>query len=147
MLSIQEVRWILRLIKTLVEKKCPVRNICFAWSAGDLDFRNPDALRQAMERGVYSFFSLCQALIGCKLENDVQLIYLHSGSGGKAQPHNEAVAGLVKALRLEHPKFSCKVVEVDHQSVNQESSQPAGDSGCGFGRIAAAIQRSKCSAL
>ena len=110
-----------RLIKFLVEKKRPVRNICFAWSAGDVDFRDPDALKQAMERGVYSFLSLCQALIGCKLENDVQLIYLHSGSGGKAQPHNEAVAGLVKALRLEHPKFSCKVVEVDHQSVNQES--------------------------
>jgi len=105
-----------RLIKSLAEKKYPVRNICFAWgtdeAAGEVDFRNPDALKQAMERGVYSFLSLCQALLGCKLENDVQLIYLHSGSGGKAQPHNEAVAGLVKALRLEHPKFSSKVVEV-----------------------------------
>ena len=108
-----------RLIKSLIEKKCPVKNICFAWSAGDADFRNPDALRQAMERGVYSFLSLCQALLGCKLENDVQLIYLHSGNGGKAQPHNEAVAALVKALRLEHPKFSCKVVEV--RIVHQES--------------------------
>src|SRR5207302_4407980 len=59
-------------------------------------------------------------LIGCKLENDVQLIYLHSGSGGKAQPHNEAIAALVKALRLEHPKFSCKVVEVRQESVSHE---------------------------
>src|ERR1041385_6615111 len=73
-----------------------------------------------MERGVYSFLSLCQALIGSKLENDVQLIYLHAASRGKAQPHNEAVAGLVKALRLEHPKFSAKVVEVRQESLSHQ---------------------------
>jgi polyketide synthase PksN len=101
-----------RLFESLIEKGCPVENICFAWPAGDARSRHEQELQESLERGVYSFLYLCQALIRQKLESAVQLFYLYSGKPGEVQPHNEAVGGFVNSLRLEHPRLLCKTLEV-----------------------------------
>jgi len=84
---------ITRLFESLAEKGCPVENICFASPASHRDFRDEHDLEDSLERGVYSFLFICQALIKQKLESAVQLLYLYSGKPGEIQPPNEAVGG------------------------------------------------------
>ncbi|HYK05693.1 MAG TPA: SDR family NAD(P)-dependent oxidoreductase [Thermoanaerobaculia bacterium] len=103
-----------RLFESLIEKGSPVENICFAWPRHEQD------LNESLERGVYSFLFLCQALINRKLESAVQLFYLYSGKEGEAQPHNEAVGGFVNTLRLEHPKLLCKTLEIRQEGDARE---------------------------
>ncbi|HXH40758.1 MAG TPA: SDR family NAD(P)-dependent oxidoreductase [Thermoanaerobaculia bacterium] len=101
-----------RLFESLTEKGCPVENICFAWPAIHTNFGDEHDLTESLERGVYSFLFVCQALIKQKRENAVQLFYLYTGKQGEVQPHNEAVGGFVNTLRLEHPRLLCKTLEI-----------------------------------
>ena len=105
-----------RLFERLIEKHCSVENICFAWPVGHADFRD----EKLIERGVYSFLFVCQALIKQKLESKVQLLYLYSTKQGGSQPHNQAASGFVNTLHLECPKLLCKSVEVRQESVGYE---------------------------
>jgi len=104
-----------RLLESLIETGCPVENICFAWP------REQVLKESTLERGVYSFLFLCQALITLKLESTAQLFYLYSGSPGQVQPHNEAVGGFVNSLRLEHPKLLCKTLEILEEGDSREA--------------------------
>ena len=108
-----------RLFESLVEKGCPVENICFAWPRHDQGLTDQE-LHESLEKGVYSFLFLCQALIAKKLESAVQLFYVYSGQPGQVQPHNEAVGGFVNALHLEHPKLLCKTLEVRQEGDGRE---------------------------
>jgi polyketide synthase PksN len=101
-----------RLFEVLAERRAPLENICFAWTADRADFHDQELLARSMERGITSFLYVCQALIGRKLESKVQLLYVHLGRAGEGQPHNEAVTGFVNTLRLEQPKLLCKTLEV-----------------------------------
>ncbi len=104
-----------RLFEYLIESGCPVENICFGGPSGGPRFPDEKELKEALEKGVYSFLFLCQAVIRQKLENSVQLIYFYSVKQGEVQPHNEAVNGFVNTLRLEHPKLRCKTLEIRHE--------------------------------
>ncbi len=96
-----------RLIGTLVEQQRPVDSICFAWPLGD-----GDSLDQSLERGVYPFLYVCQALMQYKLDTAVQLLYVHP-----SKPEHEAIRGFINALRLEHSKLLCKAVEVEADGI------------------------------
>ncbi len=96
----------------LIERNPSVTDICFAWTARQVDFRDEGVLAESLDRGVGSFLLLCQSVMQAKLEGKVQLLYLYSATPGAAQPHNEAVSGFVNTLRGEHPKLLCKVLEV-----------------------------------
>ena len=109
-----------RLFEALLEKGCSVENICFAWPLHDAGFLDAKALKEAMESGVYAFLFVCQSLIKLRLESKAQLLYLYSAKRGETQPHNEAVGGFIKALRLEHPKLLCKTLEVRQESASYE---------------------------
>jgi amino acid adenylation domain-containing protein len=109
-----------RLFEVLVERNCSIENICFAWTLGQTDFRDESLLRESLERGVYSFLSVCQSIIKQKLESKVQLIYLYSRKLDEAQPHNEAIRGFVNSLRLEHPKLLCRAVEIRQEGSSYE---------------------------
>src|SRR5262249_51466526 len=100
-----------RLFECFIEKQISLENICFAWPVRQAQWRNANSVNDSLERGIYSFLFLCQSLIKQGLENKVQLLYLYSAKLDEPQPHNEAVSGFVKALRLEHPKLLCKTVE------------------------------------
>lgn len=110
-----------RLFASLLEKGCPVENICFAWSSDQAQFRDEAKLTESLERGVYSLLFVCQALVTLKLESAVQLFYLHSAKPGEVQPHNEAVGAFVNTLHLEHPKLLCKTIEVRQEGDGHEA--------------------------
>lgn len=103
-----------RVFESLARSQWPIDRICYAWSDKDV----PDgeaALTSALERGVYSFLMLCQALIEQRITGTVQLLYVYFGSEDLPQPHNEAMHGFARALHLEHPKIHCKVMELRQQ--------------------------------
>jgi acyl transferase domain-containing protein/tryptophanase/SAM-dependent methyltransferase len=105
-----------KLFQSLVENKCSIQNICFAWPLGHPDLLDEKCVDEALARGVYSFLYMCQSFIQQKLEGKVQLLYLYSTKQDEIQPSNEAVSGFIKALKLEHPKLLCKAVEVKQDS-------------------------------
>lgn len=108
-----------RLFERLIENQCPVENICFAW-ARHANFENDEtSVKGFTERSVYPFLFLCQSLINQKLENKVQLLYLHTAKNGDVQPHNEAMTGFVNTLHLEYPKLLCKTVEVRRETFTE----------------------------
>jgi polyketide synthase PksN len=109
-----------RLFDSLIERGCPVENICFAWPLGQVDFLGEKWLKGSLERGVYAFLFVCQSLTELKLENKAQLLYLYSSSKDDAQPHNEAVGGFVNTLRVEHPRLLCKTLEIRQESAGRE---------------------------
>jgi polyketide synthase PksN len=106
-----------QLFERLIEKQCPVGNICFAWAAHHADLRDDEnVLKGVTERGVYAFLFLCQSLIKQKLESKVQLLYLYAAKDGGVQAHNEAMTGFVNTLHLEHPKLLCKTLEIRQEN-------------------------------
>lgn len=109
-----------RLFETLLENGSPVENVCFAWTARDAIHDEPE-LQESLQRGVYAFLFLCQALVAKKLESAVQLFHLYSGKPGEVQPHNEAMNGFVNTVHLEHPRLLCKALEIRTESDGQET--------------------------
>ena len=104
------------LLSALRQQSDATLHVCFAWSA--LPVADDDALSaedrtmQALDRGVYAFLSLTQAIIAQKCEADVRLQYLYFNTPHASQPHNEAIQGFATILRAECPKLACKVVEI-----------------------------------
>jgi acyl transferase domain-containing protein/tryptophanase/acyl carrier protein len=99
-----------RFLETLLSQHA-IENICFAWPL-DADFHGEQDMKTDLDRGIYPFLSLCQALVKLKLESKVQLLYLYSTAEGEVRAGHEAIAGFIKTLRLEHPKLLCKALEV-----------------------------------
>lgn len=107
----------IRVFESLARSQWPIDRICFAWPECSM----PDgavALANALDRGVYSFLTLCQVLIEQKIAGTVQLLYVYFGSDDVPQPHNEAMHGFARALHLEHPKIHCKVMELRQQQLD-----------------------------
>src|SRR5260370_1917716 len=109
-----------QLFESLIEQKCSVENICFAWPVGHADLRDEKCVKESLARGVFPFLFVCQSLIKQKLESKVQLLYLYSANQGETQPDNEAVRGFVNTLHLEHPKLLCKTLEVRKESAGYD---------------------------
>jgi polyketide synthase PksN len=101
----------IRLLDTLGQQNWAAEKICHAWTDPS-EPAGEEALARALERGVYSFLALCQALIEEKPKGRVQILYLHHAGQDGAQAHNEAINGFARTLRLENPKFDCKVLEI-----------------------------------
>lgn len=104
------------LLSALREQSDATLHMCFAWSAlpgSDADgLSAEDRTMQALDRGVYAFLYLTQAVIAQKCEADVRLQYLYFSTPFAAQPYNEAIQGFATILRAECPKLACKVVEI-----------------------------------
>ena len=104
------------LLSSLRKRSDATLHLCFAWSAlpgTDNDGLSAEArTMQALDRGVYAFLSLSQAIIAQKCEADVRLQYLYFNAPETSQPHNEAIQGFATILRAECPKLSCKVLEI-----------------------------------
>jgi len=64
-----------KLFECLIEKQCAVDNICFAWPLGHADIGDEKCVKESLEKGVFSFLYVCQALIRQKLESKVQLLF------------------------------------------------------------------------
>lgn len=115
----------IRLVAVLIEKQCSVENICFAWPAGHFDLHDEKCLKESLERGVYSFLFLCQALIKNKVDTKAQLLYLYSAKPGEGHSQNDAMRGFINTLHLEHPKLICKTVEIRQENAGCEQTLEA----------------------
>ncbi len=104
------------LLSALREQSDATLHVCFAWSAlpgTDADgLSAEDCTMRALDRSVYAFLYLTQAVIAQKCEADVRLQYLYFSTPFAAQPYNEAIQGFATILRAECPKLACKVVEI-----------------------------------
>ncbi|WP_158549190.1 SDR family NAD(P)-dependent oxidoreductase [Lysobacter silvisoli] len=114
------------LLSALRQQSDAALNLCFAWSAlpdTEADgLSAEDRTMRALDRGVYAFLYLTQAIIAQKCEPDVRLQYLYFSTPLETQPHNEAIQGFATILRAECPKLACKVVEI----VGTDSADAAG---------------------
>lgn len=104
-----------RLFESLAQNGWTAPRICYAWSDGGAA-DTADALAQALQRGVHAFLLLSQALIARKLTADAHIIYVYFAAKDAPRPHQEAMNGFARTLRLEHPKIHCKVVEIRPES-------------------------------
>ncbi|MES2824542.1 MAG: SDR family NAD(P)-dependent oxidoreductase [Pseudomonadota bacterium] len=106
-----------QLFDSLKQQQVGISKICYAWPADPVNYKE-NSLTEALEKGVYSFLNLCQALIEQKLENKIQLLYLYLVKNDDLQPHNEAINGFAKILQVENPKLLCKTLEVQQLSLS-----------------------------
>lgn len=100
-----------RLLALLAEREWTPAKVCYNW-ANSAQPQAEGELAQSLERGVYAFLSFSQALIEQKPPARVQLLYLYFAGDKLVQPHNEAINGFARSLRLENPKLDCKVLEM-----------------------------------
>ena len=100
-----------RLLSLLAERGWTPAKVCYNWAV-PAQPQERSELAQALERGVYGFLAFCQALIEQKPAARVQMLYLYASGDKLCQPHNEAVNGFARSLRLENPKLDCKVLEM-----------------------------------
>ncbi|RKZ92367.1 MAG: hypothetical protein DRR19_04435 [Candidatus Parabeggiatoa sp. nov. 1] len=68
------------------------------------------ALNVQIEKGLWSIFHLSQALLGQKLVDPIQLLYIYLETEEVLQPQYAALSGFAKTIRLENPKLSYKTV-------------------------------------
>lgn len=100
--------------------KDSIDKICFAWPVdGPVNESEYSEafLANTLDKGVYSFLTLCQTLIAQKLDK-VQLEYVYLGQQGTTQPHHEAINGFAKTLQLEQSKMQCKILEIRQSKVS-----------------------------
>ncbi|NOU17196.1 MAG: SDR family NAD(P)-dependent oxidoreductase [Bacteroidales bacterium] len=105
-----------QLLDSLKQKNSNIGKICYAWPTSDFK-TDTKSLKESIEKSVYSFLFLCQALIEQKLESKFQLLYLYVGKKGEPQPANDAINGFAKTLQLEHSKLLCKILEVQQEKL------------------------------
>ena len=111
-----------RLFEALGRTEWTPGKICFAWGDAAVP-DNQAALGTALERGVYAFLFLCQALIERKLKKNVQLLYRYFAEDDSPLPHHQAMSGFARSLRLERPRIDCKVLEI-HQNKADPNDLP-----------------------
>ncbi len=109
----------MQLFTSLNKTGFEIGKICFAWPFGNNFDKeceyNESILNNSLEKGVYSFLYLCQALAEQKYEKTIQLLYLYLTKNGEPQPHNDAINGFAKTLHIEHSKLLCKVLDIQQE--------------------------------
>lgn len=98
-----------RLFESLGEDSIGVGKVCFAWPSHS---QSDSSLEEGLEKGVYAFLYLCQAIMERKLEAQLRLVYLFLTRQGTRQPQNEAMNGFAKILQAESPRLDCRVLEI-----------------------------------
>jgi polyketide synthase PksL len=74
--------------------------------------QNPD-VRQQLDRGVFALHCLCKAVMKHKPKDEVRIVSWHQHGLPEHSALHRALAGYLKSLALENPKFSWKVVSLD----------------------------------
>ena len=86
MINPQNANDFAQLFDYLARAQPAVANICFAWPSTVDDLHDDTCVKEALNRGVYSFLFVCQSLVTHKLESHVQLLYVYGVQPGGAQP-------------------------------------------------------------
>ena len=88
-----------RLIKDLVKADLCPTHLVHGWPEPDFQL---DRIDPQLDTGFHTFFNLAQALLQHSASGAFRMMFLHRGT----QPHplHEAVVGLMRTIRIEHPK-------------------------------------------
>jgi len=88
-----------KLIQHLIDADLCPTHLVQGWAEPEF---NVERVPGQLATGFYSFFHLAQALLQHKASGSFRMTFLHRGT----QPHplHEAVAGLMRTVRIEHPK-------------------------------------------
>lgn len=100
-----------KLIESLASKNLLPRNIIHNWS-GKANETRGTSLEGDLDRGIYSMFLLSRTLIEKRLDNKIQLIYVHTGTKENPESQFAAVAGFSKTLRVESTKLVCRTLQL-----------------------------------
>jgi hypothetical protein len=100
-----------KLIESLASKNLLPRNIIHNWS-GKANETRGTSLEGDLDRGIYSMFLLSRTLIEKRLDNKIQLIYVHTGTKENPVSQFAAVAGFSKTLRVESTKLVCRTLQL-----------------------------------
>ncbi|MGI6668749.1 MAG: SDR family NAD(P)-dependent oxidoreductase [Acetivibrionales bacterium] len=99
--------------KRLVMEICPEDkdslNILHLW-AGKQTETDACGLKSAMDAEALSVLYICQALFEQRAARQAGFLYIYPGSEDVSRPHNSAVAGMVKSINLENPRFGFKII-------------------------------------
>lgn len=83
------------------------------------DTDSPDDLKEHQKRGIYSLFNLTRALVANKFSSktDIVLISDYANEVVKTEkrlcPHNAALFGIGKIVRLEHSNLNVRCIDID----------------------------------
>lgn len=106
-----------RLLAELRSRAALPTRICIGWGSTEAA-ADAEALQAALDYGVYALLSLSQALIECKLESRLQLLYLHSRAPSEVElPEHAGLDGFLRSLRLENPRIDAKRLQLDSNDV------------------------------
>jgi acyl transferase domain-containing protein len=100
-----------QLVQALEQHNLRPDSVVFRW-AQEAFTADESRLKQALQHGVYAWLSLSQALVKNKLRQPLTLLHLVPDGAGEEQPHQEAVAGFFRSLRLENPNLLGKTLTV-----------------------------------
>ncbi|GAX60235.1 polyketide synthase/nonribosomal peptide synthetase [Candidatus Scalindua japonica] len=112
----------LRLLEeTCCQKPGPV-SIIHLWNYLSVDISElcKDDIKEDLNRGLFSIFYLSKAIIGLKFEKGLRVLYLFHRSKKITQPQDAAVSGYAKTIKLEHPGYDFKVIQVDRKETDTE---------------------------
>ncbi len=84
-------------------------------------------LRQQLDRGVFALHYLCKAVMKQKPKDAVRIVSLQKQETAEHTALHRALAGYLKSLALENPKFSWKVVSVDGEPAAEETARAVSD--------------------
>ncbi|MFF2652406.1 SDR family NAD(P)-dependent oxidoreductase [Streptomyces sp. NPDC058045] len=100
-----------RLLARLADEGRTVDRVIHAWSA-DRSESDPERIQTGLDHGVYALTAFSQALLTALPGQRVTLLYTFAAADPGAAPENRAVAGLMRAVRMENPSLVYKTFEL-----------------------------------
>jgi len=104
------------LIKALSRFDPAPRHFIHLWSQGPFSETVKDLHRQ-IERGLFSVFHLCRAMMDEKIADPANILYLFKAGEDAIEPQHAAMGGFLKTLNQENPRIRCKTVALPKLSM------------------------------
>ncbi|HEY8459303.1 MAG TPA: SDR family NAD(P)-dependent oxidoreductase, partial [Blastocatellia bacterium] len=84
------------------------------------DLEDKSQVARQLDRGIYTLFYLCKALMKQARQSPLKIISVFSSRCETAAPLGAAIGGFFKTLTLENPKYLAKVVDIQRGSGDAE---------------------------
>lgn len=114
-----------KLLKELALESLPLV-IHLSTFDNDFTIENLEQLEESQGRGLYSLYYLVRAMVSNKLVENSTIILIsdyagaEAGTSNRVKPHNASMIGLAKVVKMEHPKLTCRVIDIDkNTTINQ----------------------------
>nr|AVI26422.1 polyketide synthase [Candidatus Entotheonella serta] len=88
------------------------RRVVHLWQSNEPDVNHDQHLSLQLERGFYSLCHFTRALMQHTFGDACDILYSYRAEAWQPEPACAAVSGFAHTLALEHPRFSCKTIEI-----------------------------------